>query len=204
MISPVSHPFRSLPWKLSQSPFSHRLTGAMYRVCVPTFFSQHGSDVATIYGTATWTICKFSKTGEVGMAAATCAAKAPQNGLRCYSKSLPGAPRPPAETLRPDGWLHTGDIATMDEDGYATIVDRKKDMILTAGFNVCPAELERVICMHPAVALAAIGGLALALVVGVPLIMPVERVSVSPAGSEPDVTLHVYGIVPPVALSVCE
>ena len=42
------------------------------------------------------------------------------------------------------------------------------------------------------------------LVVGVPLIMPVERVSVSPAGSEPDVTLHVYGVVPPVAFSVCE
>ena len=68
-------------------------------------------------------------------------------------------PKATAETIRPDGWLHTGDIAVMDEDGYATIVDRKKDMILTAGFNVCPAELERVICMHPAVALAAIGSI---------------------------------------------
>ena len=65
-----------------------------------------------------------------------------------------------AETIRADGWLHTGDIAVMDEDGYATIVDRKKDMILTAGFNVYPAELERVICMHPAVALAAVGAVA--------------------------------------------
>ena len=46
----------------------------------------------------------------------------------------------------------------MDEDGYFTIVDRKKDMILTAGFNVYPAEIERVLCMHPAVALAAVGG----------------------------------------------
>jgi long-chain acyl-CoA synthetase len=68
-------------------------------------------------------------------------------------------PKETAETLRPDGWLHTGDIATMDEDGYTTIVDRKKDMILTAGFNVYPAEIERVLCMHPAVALAAVGGL---------------------------------------------
>jgi long-chain acyl-CoA synthetase len=68
-----------------------------------------------------------------------------------------GNPAATAETIRPDGWLHTGDIATMDEDGYATIVDRKKDMILTAGFNVYPAELERVLCMHPAVALAAVG-----------------------------------------------
>ncbi len=66
-------------------------------------------------------------------------------------------PQATAETIRPDGWLHTGDIATMDEDGFATIVDRKKDMILTAGFNVYPAEIERVLCMHPAVALAAVG-----------------------------------------------
>jgi long-chain acyl-CoA synthetase len=66
-------------------------------------------------------------------------------------------PQATAETIRPDGWLHTGDIATMDEDGYATIVDRKKDMIITAGFKVYPAEIERVLCMHPAVALAAVG-----------------------------------------------
>lgn len=60
------------------------------------------------------------------------------------------------ETIGVDGWLHSGDIATVDEDGYFTIVDRKKDMILTAGFNIYPAELERVLCMHPAVALAAV------------------------------------------------
>ncbi len=47
----------------------------------------------------------------------------------------------------------------MDEDGYFTIVDRMKDMILTAGFNVYPAEIERVLCAHPAVALAAVGGI---------------------------------------------
>ena len=64
------------------------------------------------------------------------------------------------EALEPDGWLHTGDIATMDDEGFFTIVDRKKDMILTAGFNVYPAEIERVLCMHPAVALAAVGALA--------------------------------------------
>ena len=61
-------------------------------------------------------------------------------------------------SIEPDGWLHSGDIATMDSDGYFTIVDRKTDMILTAGFNVYPAEVERVLCMHPAVALAAVTG----------------------------------------------
>jgi long-chain acyl-CoA synthetase len=64
------------------------------------------------------------------------------------------------ETIRPDGWMHTGDIATVDADGYYTIVDRKKDMILTAGYNVYPAELERVLCMHASVALAAVCGVA--------------------------------------------
>jgi long-chain acyl-CoA synthetase len=61
-------------------------------------------------------------------------------------------------SIEPDGWLHSGDIATMDEDGYFTIVDRKTDMILTAGYNVYPAELERVLCMHPSVSLAAVTG----------------------------------------------
>jgi long-chain acyl-CoA synthetase len=64
-----------------------------------------------------------------------------------------------AATIEPDGWLHTGDVATMDEDGYFTIVDRIKDVILTAGLNVYPAEIERVLCAHPAVALAAVGGI---------------------------------------------
>jgi long-chain acyl-CoA synthetase len=61
------------------------------------------------------------------------------------------------ETLEPDGWMHTGDLGTMDEDGCVYIVDRKKDMILTGGYNVYPAEIERVLAAHPAVALAAVG-----------------------------------------------
>ncbi|MEQ8743674.1 AMP-binding protein [Parasphingorhabdus sp.] len=63
------------------------------------------------------------------------------------------------ETIRADGWLRTGDIATRDEDGFIFIVDRAKDMILTAGFNVYPAELERVIAMHEGVSLVAVAGL---------------------------------------------
>jgi long-chain acyl-CoA synthetase len=61
------------------------------------------------------------------------------------------------ETIEPDGWLHSGDIARRDADGYYFIVDRKKDMIITAGFNVYPAEIERVVASHPAVALVAVG-----------------------------------------------
>jgi long-chain acyl-CoA synthetase len=57
------------------------------------------------------------------------------------------------------GWLHTGDIATMDEDGYFYIVDRKKDLILTAGYNVYPREVEEVLYQHPKVREAAVIGL---------------------------------------------
>jgi long-chain acyl-CoA synthetase len=61
------------------------------------------------------------------------------------------------DTIEPDGWLHTGDVASMDEDGCIFIVDRKKDMILTAGYNVYPAEIERVVAGHKDVALVAVG-----------------------------------------------
>ncbi|WP_417614460.1 long-chain-fatty-acid--CoA ligase FadD [Oceanisphaera sp.] len=57
-----------------------------------------------------------------------------------------------------DGWLRTGDIATMDEQGFLTIVDRKKDMILVSGFNVFPNEIEEVAMQHPAVLEAAAVG----------------------------------------------
>ena len=59
----------------------------------------------------------------------------------------------PDETARVlrDGWLATGDIATLDEDGYIQIVDRKKDMILVSGFNVYPNEVEAVLSTHPGV-----------------------------------------------------
>jgi long-chain acyl-CoA synthetase len=57
-----------------------------------------------------------------------------------------------------DGWLCTGDIGRMDEEGYMYIVDRKKDMILVSGFNVFPNEIENVVVQHPKVLeVAAIG-----------------------------------------------
>ncbi len=57
-----------------------------------------------------------------------------------------------------DGWLYTGDIATMDPEGYFTIVDRRKDMILVSGFNVYPNQVEEVLSQHPGVRECAVIG----------------------------------------------
>ncbi len=62
-----------------------------------------------------------------------------------------------AETIV-DGWLHTGDMAVRDEEGFLTIVDRKKDMIVSGGFNVFPREIEDVLSTHPTVSAVAVIG----------------------------------------------
>ena len=66
-------------------------------------------------------------------------------------------PAETAEALR-GGWFHTGDIGVIDEDGYVSIVDRKKDMVLRGGMNVYPREIEEVLMTHPAVSLVAVIG----------------------------------------------
>jgi long-chain acyl-CoA synthetase len=67
--------------------------------------------------------------------------------------------RPEAtEEVMRGGWFHTGDMATVDEDGYFFIVDRKKDMIIRGGYNVYPREIEEVLYEHPAVSEAAVVG----------------------------------------------
>ncbi|MFA5589916.1 MAG: AMP-binding protein [Lysobacteraceae bacterium] len=67
-------------------------------------------------------------------------------------------PEETAKVLTPDGWLHTGDMAKMDENGFFYIVDRKKDMILVSGFNVYPNEIEDVVAQIPGVLeVAAVG-----------------------------------------------
>ena len=58
-----------------------------------------------------------------------------------------------------DGWLYTGDIAAIDEDGYYSIVDRKKDLILCSGFNVYPGEVESILFEHPKIKDAAVIGI---------------------------------------------
>ncbi len=71
-----------------------------------------------------------------------------------------GDPEATAEVLDADGWLHTGDMATTDDDGYLYLVDRSKDLIIVSGFNVFPAEVEEMLATHPAVAEAAVVGVA--------------------------------------------
>ncbi|MDX1686359.1 MAG: long-chain fatty acid--CoA ligase [Candidatus Promineifilaceae bacterium] len=66
-------------------------------------------------------------------------------------------PTETANVLR-DGWLYTGDIARMDEDGYFYIEDRKKDMIIAGGYNIYPREVEEVLAEHPAVVEVAVAG----------------------------------------------
>ncbi len=63
-----------------------------------------------------------------------------------------------AETIDADGWLHTGDIAVMDERGYIDITDRKKDMFIQGGFNAYPAEIESLLLDHPDIAQVAVIG----------------------------------------------
>ncbi len=63
-------------------------------------------------------------------------------------RNMPGET---ANVLTPDGWLHTGDIAKMDEDGYFFIVDRKKDLIISGGYNVYPRDIDEVFYEHPKV-----------------------------------------------------
>jgi long-chain acyl-CoA synthetase len=66
-------------------------------------------------------------------------------------------PEESANTLR-DGWLYTGDIAKVDEDGYLYIVDRKKDLIIASGFNIYPRDIEEVLYEHPAIQEAVVIG----------------------------------------------
>ncbi|UTA49250.1 AMP-binding protein [Simiduia sp. 21SJ11W-1] len=68
-------------------------------------------------------------------------------------------PEETAKVLDDAGWLKTGDMAVIQDDGYVRIVDRKKDMIIVSGFNVYPNEVEDVVCMHPAILEAAAVGL---------------------------------------------
>lgn len=67
-------------------------------------------------------------------------------------------PKETHETLTSDGWLRTGDIASMDDNGYIYILDREKDLIIVSGFNVYPSEVENILTSHPSISEAAVIG----------------------------------------------
>ena len=67
-------------------------------------------------------------------------------------------PAATAEAIDAEGWLHTGDVGWMDEAGYLRITDRLKDMYISGGFNVYPAEVEKLLANHPAIAMVAVVG----------------------------------------------
>jgi len=92
-------------------------------------------------------------------------------------------PERTAETIDADGWLHTGDIGTMDADGYVAITDRKKDMFICGGFNAYPAEIERLLLTHPGIAQAAVIGVPDERLgeVGTAFVVPRSGASVDPA-----------------------
>ncbi|WP_040798153.1 class I adenylate-forming enzyme family protein [Nocardia higoensis] len=75
--------------------------------------------------------------------------------MSCYWRR----PEASAETLGADGWLRTGDIGRLDEDGYLYLLDRRHDVIISGGFNVYPREVEDVLLTHPAVREAAVVGI---------------------------------------------
>lgn len=69
-----------------------------------------------------------------------------------------GDERATADRLTPDGWIRTGDIGRLDEDGYLYLVDRREDVIISGGFNIWPAEIEKALLAHPAVEEAVVFG----------------------------------------------
>lgn len=87
-----------------------------------------------------------------------------------------------AEAIDEDGWLKTGDIAIIEDDGFVRIVDRKKDLVIVSGFNVYPNEIEDVVAAHPKVANAA--------VIGVPDEKSGEAVKLFVVPSSPDLTVE--------------
>jgi acyl-CoA synthetase (AMP-forming)/AMP-acid ligase II len=88
-------------------------------------------------------------------------------------------PAKTAEAITADGWLRTGDVAVMNDRGYVRIIDRKKDMVIVGGFNVYPAEVERILGAHPDVAEIAVIGVPDRRMVEVTVAFVVPRTGVS-------------------------
>ena len=159
--------FKAVRQKLGLDELISAVTGA---APIPSellgWFRAIGVPMSEVYGMSentgamTWTAEKI-KPGTVGPAVAgTEVAIAEDGEVICRGphvfQGYLDDPEKTAETLSEDGWLHTGDIGVLDEDGYLKIVDRKKELIITAGGkNISPANLEAALKMIPLVGQAA-------------------------------------------------
>jgi acyl-CoA synthetase (AMP-forming)/AMP-acid ligase II len=138
--------------------------------------------VFTAYGltesTGTVSVCRAGDSDE--RVARTCGAAIPGVEIKCVDENghtvpagAPGEllvrgfnvmrgyfddPQATAEAVDADGWLHTGDVAVIDDQGYLSITDRKKDLFIVGGFNCYPAEIEKILSAHPAIAQVAVVG----------------------------------------------
>lgn len=152
---------------------------ALTKAAADQWKSITGSEIAEGYGmTETSPVVSFNppgyiKIGTIGMPVSSTTCKVIDDEGNDLPVGEPGElcvkgpqvmkgywqrPEATAETIDADGWLKTGDVAVIGEDGYMKIVDRKKDMIIVSGFNVYPNEVEDVIASHPdIVEVAAIG-----------------------------------------------
>jgi HIP---CoA ligase len=138
-------------------------------------------DIITAYGMTECVNITSCRPGDpVELIAGTCGAAIPGNEVMIASedgRELPRGetgeiwvrgigvmqgylddPAATAEAIDDDGWLHTGDVGTMDDSGYVRITDRKKDLFISGGFNVYPAEVEKLLSDHPAVSMVAVIG----------------------------------------------
>jgi long-chain acyl-CoA synthetase len=191
--------FRNLPFKNFKMTISGGM--ALTKDAAEKWKSVTGCDVAEGFGmTETSPIVSFNppghiQIGSIGLPVASTNCKTiddegndlaiGERGELCVKgpqvmKGYWQRPEATAETISEDGWLRTGDVAVIQEDGYMRIVDRIKDMIIVSGFNVYPNELEEVIVMHPDIVECA--------AVGVPDAKSGEAVKIFAVSSNPDLT----------------
>ncbi|KAA0548161.1 long-chain fatty acid--CoA ligase [Bacillus sp. BGMRC 2118] len=122
--------------------------------CNPTFAERKPGTVGIGYPSTEYKVVDLAagleevKSGELG----ELIIRGPQ-----IMKGYWNMPEETANTLR-DGWLYTGDIVRMDDEGYVSIVDRKKDMIIAGGFNIYPRDIEEILYEHPSVQEAVVVG----------------------------------------------